>query len=152
MRWLRRWALALALVIIVVAYVVAKLLTDDPAGLFWAGLLLPAAWVFSPWFFPSRRRRADALAEPNRVAIYFRPGDIWCMKLRLGLGGIAKQALWIDAIADPEAEAWTREINKGDLLVPTVVIGDQIRRNPDTHWVGRHLLDEQEKHQNDNET
>lgn len=133
--------MALAVVVLVVLYAAVKLTSDDPSGMVWSGVLLPAAFIFSPLWFPRPwATRADALAAPDRVAVYVRPGDIWSIRLRLALGNIAKKALWVDAVADPEAEAWVREVNHGDLLTPTVVIGDQLRRNPDPHWVGRHLL------------
>lgn len=133
--------MAIGLLVLVVVYAVAKVSADEPDGLVWAGVLLPAVFIFSPLMFPRpRATRADAVAAPERVAIYYRPADFFCIRLRLALGNIAKKALWIDAVADPEAEAWVREVNRGDLLAPTVVIGDRLERNPDPHWVGRHLL------------
>ncbi|HHV19977.1 MAG TPA: hypothetical protein GXZ30_00310 [Propionibacterium sp.] len=140
-RFLRRWGISLALLALIALYVALKVALQESEGLVWAGILLPAAFVFSPLMFPRpRATRAQALAAPDRVAIYFKPGDFFCIRLRLALGGIARKALWIDAIADPEAEEWMREVNRGDLLTPTVVIGEELKRNPDPHWVGRHLL------------
>ncbi|WP_432557988.1 hypothetical protein [Granulicoccus sp. GXG6511] len=140
-RLLRRWGVALALVALVILYVALKVAQQESDGIVWAGVLLPAAFVFSPLMFPRpRATRADALAAPDRVAIYYKPADFFCIRTRLALGSIAKKALWIDAIADPEAEAWVREVNRGDLLAPTVVIGEELKRNPDPHWIGRHLL------------
>lgn len=133
--------MAFAIVALVILYVAVKIVSAEPAGIVWAGVLLPAAIVFSPLVFPRpRARRSDALANPDRVAIYYKPADIFCLRLRFALGNIAKEALWIDAIADPEAEAWVREVNRGDLLAPTVVAGDELKRNPNPHWVGRHLV------------
>lgn len=140
-RFLRRWGVAIALLVLVVLYAVVKVAANEPDGLVWAAVLLPAVFIFSPLMFPRpRATRADALAAPDRVAIYYKPADFFCIRLRLALGSIAKKALWIDAVADPVAEAWVREINRGDLLAPTVVIGDQLKRNPNPHWVGGHLL------------
>lgn len=139
-RFIRRWGVALTLLALVIGYVALKVAAQESEGLVWAGVLLPAVFVFSPLMFPRRATRADALAAPDRVAIYFKPGDFFSLRLRLALSNVAKNALWIDAIADPEAEAWVREVNRGDLLTPTVVIGEELKRNPDPHWVGRHLV------------
>lgn len=142
-RLLRRWAFALVLLAIIAGYVAVKAMTGDPSGMVWVGVLLPAVFIVSPLFFPSRRaRRADAVEQPEKVAVYFRPGDVFSIRLRLALGNAAKRAVWVDAVADPTAEEWVREVNRGDLLTPTVVIGDEIKRNPDPHWVGRHLADQ----------
>ena len=140
-RFVRRWAFAGVLLVIIVGYLAVKSMTGDPSGMVWVGVLLPAVFIVSPLFFPSRRaRRDDAVEHPDKVAIYFRPGDVFSIRLRLALGNVAKLALWIDAVADPAAETWVREVNRGDLLTPTVVIGDEIKRNPDPYWVGRHLV------------
>ncbi|WP_425308706.1 hypothetical protein AADG42_08095 [Ammonicoccus fulvus] len=145
-RFLRRWAFALVLLGIIIGYLAVKSMTGDPSGMVWVGVLLPAVFIVSPLFFPSRRARRDhGLEQPDRVAIYFRPGDVFSIRLRLALGNVAKRALWIDAVADPAAEAWVREVNRGDLLTPTVVIGDEIKRNPNPHWVGRHLVEDDEQ-------
>ncbi|MDO5500614.1 MAG: hypothetical protein Q4F67_13140 [Propionibacteriaceae bacterium] len=142
-RSLRRWGVALALLVIIALYATLKIASGDQSGLVWSAILLPAAFVLSPLWFPRpRATRAEALAAPERVAIYYRPADIWSIRLRLGLSSIAKKALWVDVVADPEAEAWVREVNKGDLLTPTVVAGEDLKRNPPHHWVARHLLPE----------
>lgn len=140
-RFLRRWGAALAIVTLVVLYAAVKVAAGEPDGMVWAGVLLPAAIVFSPAIFPRpQATRAEALAAPHRVAIYYKPADIFSLRLRFMLGNVAKKALWVDTIADPQAEAWMREINRGDVLTPTVVIGAELKRNPNPHWVGRHLL------------
>ncbi|GAB3703741.1 glutaredoxin family protein [Mariniluteicoccus flavus] len=137
---MRRWGAALALVAFLAAFVAMSLAAKQGGNLVYAAILLPLAWVVSPLFFPRRTPYAVARRHPERVTIFFRPGCVFCVRLRLGLRNIARKAQWVDIWADPDAAAHVRDLNRGDELVPTVVVGEEVRRNPDPQWVGAHLV------------
>ena len=46
------------------------------------------------------------------------------------LGAKAKDAVWVDVWADPDASAYVRSVNDGNEVVPTVVIDGVPHTNP----------------------
>jgi len=64
------------------------------------------------------------------VAIYWRPGCPYCVKLRAAVRRQTRDAAWVDIWQDPEAAAFVRSVNNGNEVVPTVVIDGVAHTNP----------------------
>ncbi len=79
--------------------------------------------LLSPLAFPRRREEAA-------VTVYWRPGCVYCLRLRWSLGRRARRANWVDIWVDPDAAATVRGINDGNETVPTVVVGGDAWTNP----------------------
>ncbi|MFI0984246.1 glutaredoxin domain-containing protein [Streptomyces exfoliatus] len=105
-------------------------------GLLLLFVLLAAAT--SPLAFPrstgaaEARRRAEADGRP---IVYWRPGCVFCLRLRLRLGARARRAHWVDIWRDPEAAAVVRAATGGDETVPTVVVAGRAHVNPAPAWL-----------------
>lgn len=69
------------------------------------------------------------------VLVYWRPGCMYCERLRGVLGDHAPRADWIDIWSDPEAAAFVAGVNDGNEVVPTVVIDGVAHTNPDPDLV-----------------
>ena len=69
--------------------------------------------------------------DQRRVIVYWRPGCMYCERLRATLGADAERAQWINIWQDDEAAAFVRSVNGGNEVVPTVVIDDVPHTNPD---------------------
>ncbi|WP_430780086.1 glutaredoxin family protein [Actinoplanes sp. G11-F43] len=127
---LRRWSLAGLTATLGVLIAVVKTGDGAPGT---AALLLAVflglAVVLSPMAFP-RPEPVD-----NRPVVYWRPGCVFCLRLRARLGPDAARLNWVDIWQDPAAAATVREITGGDEIVPTVVIGGQAHVNPDPSWL-----------------
>ncbi len=127
-----------------VAVLAAVVLAVDVAGgstvlgLVFAVLLLAYAFVLSPVVPPLSvsHARARALSrEDGRAIVYWRPGCVYCLRLRFRLGRAAARLHWVDIWHDPEGAATVRGITGGDETVPTVVAADRAEVNPDPAWV-----------------
>jgi glutaredoxin len=100
------------------------------------------AGVNSPLVFP---RSVDAVearrrsAVDGRPVVYWRPGCVYCLRLRMRLGRRAHRAHWVDIWRDPEAAAAVRAVNDGNETVPTVVVAGRSHVNPDPAWVREQL-------------
>ena len=134
--WLSGWVAAVA--------VVPLLLTAPPStsDLVVSALLLLAAWVLSPRFFPTSPSDRDArrLARETGVpVVYWRPGCSWCLRLRIALGRTGNRAVWVDVTRDQAASARVRAANGGNETVPTVFVGDHAATNPRPAWVRERL-------------
>ncbi|SDT79318.1 glutaredoxin family protein [Actinoplanes derwentensis] len=131
---LRRWSLTGLIATCGVLIAVVKT-TDGAPGT--AALLLAVflgvAFVLSPRAFP--RPSAGPLGTDDRPVVYWRPGCVFCLRLRARLGADAARLNWVDIWRDPAAAATVREITGGDEIVPTVVIGGQAHVNPDPSWI-----------------
>jgi hypothetical protein len=103
-----------------------------------AVLLLLYAWIISPAFFP---RSADLQVALERAAdgqaplVFWKPGCIFCIRLRVGVGPTGGRVSWVDSSRDKEARAVVRSKNGGDHTTPTVMFRDEIRTNPQVEWV-----------------
>jgi glutaredoxin len=134
--WLSGWVAAVA--------VLPLLLNAPPStsDLVVSALLLVAAWVLSPRFFPASptdrdaRRLAQATGAP---VVYWRPGCSYCLRLRMALGRAGNRAVWVDVTRDPAASTRVRAANGGDETVPTVFVGDTPTTNPAPAWVRERL-------------
>ena len=67
--------------------------------------------------------------------IYWRPGCIFCLRLRVALLLRGKKAVWASIRQDPASAARIRSVNDGNETVPTVFVGAEHRTNPDPSWV-----------------
>lgn len=109
------------------------------AFLVWFALF---AWVTSPLAFPRSVDAAEAKrrsAADGRPVVYWRPGCMYCLRLRMRLGRSARRLHWVDIWRDPAAAAVVREANDGNETVPTVVVAGRPHTNPEPAWVRRQL-------------
>jgi glutaredoxin len=134
--WLSGWVAAAALV--------PPVLTAPPSAsdLLVSALMLVAAWVLSPWFFPASRSDQEArrlARETGAPVIYWRTGCSYCLRLRFALGRAARRAIWVDVTRDPAASARVRAANNGNETVPTVFVSGTATTNPRPAWVREQL-------------
>ncbi|MDI6101509.1 glutaredoxin domain-containing protein [Actinoplanes sp. NEAU-A12] len=141
---LRRWSAAILTALCGVLVAATKISDGAPgsAALLLA-LFLGLGFVLSPLAFP-RSSPADAdlatttapdSTADDRPIVYWRPGCVFCLRLRVRLGADAARLRWVDIWQDPAAAAAVREITGGDETVPTVVIGGHGHVNPDPSWL-----------------
>ena len=142
-RMIGRWWPSVLVALAGVVFLVGQLVASNPlVGVVAGVLLLVYAWALSPTFFPrsadlaQARRRA---AQGESPVIFWKPGCIYCILLRLKLGAAGRRASWVDSSLDEQARAVVRSVNGGDHTTPTVMFGEQTRTNPDAAWV-RSLL------------
>ncbi len=64
------------------------------------------------------------------VTVYWRPGCIFCIRLRLVLRWHRLRPAMVNIWRDPGAAAFVRSVASGNETVPTVVIGGQPVVNP----------------------
>lgn len=76
-----------------------------------------------------------AATEKSVPLIYWRPGCIFCLRLRVALLLRGKKAVWTNIRADAAAAARVRSVNDGNETVPTVFVGTEHRTNPSPSWV-----------------
>lgn len=98
---------------------------------------LGLAWLYSPLQGgrTTTQREVTERALHDGVVIYWRPGCIFCARLKGRLGRHRKKATWVNIWQDEEAAALVRSVNDGNETVPTVVIDGQAHTNPDAQMV-----------------
>jgi mycoredoxin len=104
--------------------------------------LLAAAWFVSPALGGSGKPWAamrESGQDQNRVVIFWRPGCMYCLRMRTALGRAGNQAEWINIWQDDEGREFVRNNNGGDETVPTVILGDEVATNPSPARVRREL-------------
>lgn len=102
-----------------------------------------AAYWLSPWQGGRTARHADLTpGDREKVIVYWRPGCIFCARLRGRLGRHRKKSIWINIWQDAQAAAFVRSVNNGAETVPTVVIDGVPQTNPDPQLVLNRLLEE----------
>lgn len=73
-------------------------------------------------------------AEPHRagpkVTLYWRPGCVFCLRLRLVLRWHHLSVDQVNIWADPDAAAFVRSVADGNETVPTVVVDGHPIVNP----------------------
>ena len=72
-------------------------------------------------------------AEPRtgpKVTLYWRPGCVFCMRLRLVLRWHHLSVHRVNIWADPDAAAFVRSVAGGNETVPTVVVDGHPFVNP----------------------
>ncbi|WP_218975427.1 glutaredoxin domain-containing protein [Tessaracoccus massiliensis] len=91
------------------------------------------SWWMSPFSGGRTMKHTEVMSLPEgqrRVVIYWRPGCIFCQRLKGGLGSDGGKATWINIWHDEDAAAFVRSVNDGNEVVPTVVIDGQPHTNP----------------------
>ncbi len=97
-----------------------------------AVVLLGLAWFLSPL----RGSRGTSHAEvadldlDHEVVVYWRPGCVYCERMRAVLGRRATSVRWVSIWADGDAAAYVRSVNDGNETVPTVLIRGEPVTNP----------------------
>ncbi|MBY4227815.1 hypothetical protein HQO39_12350 [Rhodococcus fascians] len=81
-----------------------------------------------------------AATEKSVPLIYWRPGCIFCLRLRAALVLRGKKAVWTNIRADAAAAARVRSVNDGNETVPTVFVGTGHRTNPSPSWVAQQFV------------
>ncbi|ADI09508.1 integral membrane protein [Streptomyces bingchenggensis BCW-1] len=100
------------------------------------------AGVNSPLIFPESIGEQEAQrrsAVDGRPVVFWRPGCMYCLRLRIRLGRSAHQLHWVDIWRDPAGAAAVRAVNDGNETVPTVVVAGKPHTNPDPEWVRERL-------------
>ncbi len=69
------------------------------------------------------------------VTIYWRPGCVFCLRLRWTLRAHRLRAEWVNIWRDHDAAGYVRSVADGNETVPTVVIGGRAMVNPRPHAV-----------------
>lgn len=108
-----------------------------PAVLLGAFTLVVTA-LASPWWRGRSARHAEVQGLPSSerpVVIYWRPGCVYCARLRRHLGAPGRRAHWVNIWQDADARAFVRSVNDGNEVVPTVVLDGQPHTNPDPELV-----------------
>ncbi len=78
--------------------------------------------------------------EKSVPLIYWRPGCIFCLRLRVALLLRGKKAVWTNIRADAAAAARVRSVNDGNETVPTVLMRTEHRTNPSPSWVAQQFV------------
>ena len=118
-------AVAAGLIVVVINAIQGDVV---PATIFLALAALLFALV-AWWTAPSRggphtsHTAAQAAAGDDDVIVYWRPGCVYCDRLKLGLGGARDDVSWVNVLRDPEGADFVRTYHNGNRTVPTVVTG-----------------------------
>lgn len=133
-------AIGLAIAAVVCLYIYG---TDGnwTSGIIAVIALLTAAWFVSPALGGSGRcwntiRDSD---DDSPVVVFWRPGCIYCLRLRTALGAAGNKAEWVNIWQDDDGRAFVRQHNDGNETVPTVILADGVVTNPPPARVRREL-------------
>lgn len=124
-QWLGASAVAAGSVVVVVNYIQGDVVFATILLVLLGGLL----GVLVRWTRPRRggahisHAAAQAAAGDGDVIVYWRPGCLFCDRLKLGLGSARRDVAWVDISADSEAAAFVMTYRDGDETVPTAVTG-----------------------------
>lgn len=77
----------------------------------------------TPW------SEAERQITPEHGVVLWKPGCVHCERLLLALRR-EPRLTWVNVWRDEEANHAVRARNDGDELTPTVLVGDQVLRNP----------------------
>lgn len=73
--------------------------------------------------------RSIELLEQGHAVVLWKPGCLYCERLMLQIGRDPR-VTWVNVWRDEQANAQVRAVNGGDELTPTVLIGEDVLRNP----------------------
>lgn len=131
-----RWLPALLVLIVILLTSGRGLLAGEITSLVVLACGVGIVWWVSPLNGRSGARHRDTVTDDEgSVVIYWRPGCIYCIRLRGALGKDKGKATWVSIWADDEAAAFVRSVNDGNETVPTVRIGEQVHTNPEPEVV-----------------
>lgn len=138
----QRWTLLLmTLTVLVIAVLVARdgeLLSGVAFGVLAVLVLHGYSWWtrrrgrHTPW------ERAAAQIAPDHAVVLWKPGCLYCERLLLHLRSDSR-VTWVNVWQDDKANAQVRAVNNGNELTPTVLLGDQVLRNPTAAELREHL-------------
>jgi glutaredoxin len=142
-----RWFPVLVLAALAVATLVSKGQDGDwLTGSIFAALLLAGAWAVSPLFGGRGATPWSSLRDrvgDGQVVIFWRPGCVYCLRLKATLGRNGRAAHWVNIWRDAEGAAFVRQHNHGNETVPTVLMGGGVLTNPDPRTINRALAGRQ---------
>ena len=134
------WAALMAAFVALFAVFVAHSL---PAVILAAAVisgLAIAAWPWRSEASTSHWEAQERNVREGRLIVYWRPGCLFCYRLRRARGRRARLASWVDIWADDEAAAFVRDLNAGAETVPTAILGDgSALTNPTTDVIADQL-------------
>jgi mycoredoxin len=80
---------------------------------------------------------AVSVEEHNKpqVVLYWRPGCGFCVRLARALVSLEVEPELHNIWEDEDAAAFVRSVNRGNELVPTLVVGDIVLSNPSADQV-----------------
>jgi mycoredoxin len=128
--------------LIAAAGMIVAVLVPGTAAILVAAVLLAGSVLASPLVFPQPIAAAQAQevsARDGRPIVYWRPGSLACLQLRVLLLFRARRVLWVDIWRDPQGLAAVRALADGHDTVPTVVAKDDARVGLDPGWVREQL-------------
>jgi glutaredoxin-like protein len=73
--------------------------------------------------------------QTTRIILYWRPGCGFCVRLARALDVMEIEPELHNIWEEPDAAAFVRSVNRGNELVPTLVVGDQVLSNPSADQV-----------------
>lgn len=139
---MRRILPAVALLLVSIAVIGSSVASGDwVTGTVVGVILIAVGLLASPLPYPAPAETADwqRVEQSGDLVVLHRPGCVYCLRLRLTLGGLADRATWVDIWADDEAAARVRAATGGDETVPTVLVGGEAHVNPEPGWVRARL-------------
>lgn len=66
---------------------------------------------------------AQAVSGEGDVIVYWRPGCLYCDRLKFGLGSDRHDVSWVNVLQDAEAAEFVSTYHDGNITVPTAVTG-----------------------------
>ncbi|MFH8487407.1 glutaredoxin domain-containing protein [Streptomyces longisporoflavus] len=140
---MRIWFLPLLLVLSGSVIAAGQLLRGNPVAAVVLLLLFALlAAATSPLIFPRSIGAQEAQrrsAADGRPIVFWRPGCMYCLRLRIRLGRRARQLHWVNIWRDPAGAAMVRSANDGNETVPTLIVANTPHSNPDPAWVREQL-------------
>lgn len=121
----------LALIIVAAAGLLGR--TNLSAGILGGVVGLALVGAFAWWSL--RRGRHVAWAEarrligPGHAVVLWKPGCTYCERLLLVLRRDSR-VTWVNVWQDADAQTTVCALNDGNEYTPTVLVGDQVLRNP----------------------
>ncbi|MGO1200371.1 MAG: glutaredoxin family protein [Dermabacteraceae bacterium] len=137
----QRWSLA-AVALGVLAMAVTIGIDDLRQGILAGAVGALVVAVLAVW--SGRRGRhtpwqlAAARIAPDHAVVLWKPSCLYCERLLLQLRSDPR-VTWVTVRRDETANAQVRAVNGGDELTPTVLLGEQVLRNPSAAQLRKHL-------------
>lgn len=139
-----RWsnAIAVAAMAVIVVFIYGQE-GNWASAVIAAAALLVIAWLLSPLFGRKGESWAELRDMPpssRGVVIFWRPGCVFCFRMKALLGPTGRKAHWVNIWRDADAAAFVRENNNGNETVPTVILDGAVHTNPEPTVVRRELV------------
>lgn len=124
-QWIGYSALMAGLIVVVINYRQGDVAL---ASILLAVLVMLGGLLFW-WTRPGRgglhvsHAEARVAAGDGDVIVYWRPGCIFCDRLKLGLGDTLEEVSWVNIALDPDGAEFVASRHGGNENVPTAVTG-----------------------------